>query len=243
MHPTPATQRLVFGVSSVAGNDPKRSFAPSRSGGAILHSINPVIRIATALAMLFCVSCDAYHWPPYENQLRAMFLESKSVLVEIESEMISDDIFLAGRDRQRQWSNQSEITVVQLSKYAELFDRLPYHWSVARNDGITFIHVDTRPIRGTRKSFTYSITHRESPSSPPSCDIAKRELDCGGCSVDLGDQWSIEYLWQPTDIGPEWDGSIGEGKPTEEDIQQAREAELIECFNDGHQQTGQVIPD
>jgi len=197
-----------------------------------------VVRAATVSLMFLIVSCDAYNWPPYETQLRSMFLESKSVLTEIESEMIADGLVIIGPGRQRLRSDQPELTADQVNKYKNLFERLPYQWNLSRSNGTTFIDAYGPSPWGLGKSFSYTFVHREEPADLLSCEAAGWTVSCGMCAVNLGDNWSIQYFWHPKDLGPEWDGRIGEGLPTPEEIQEQYERELDECLDAGLKEMG-----
>ena len=203
-----------------------------------LQTIGVVTRTATVSLMLFVASCDAYKWPPYEDKLRSMFLESKPILVELQSEMIADGLKLVGPGRERLRSDQPVLTGEQVRKYGNLFERLPYHWSMLRNDDATFVDVYGPSPRGMGKVFAYTLAHREIPANLPSCDRAGWDVSCGMCTVDLGDNWSIQYFWHPKDIGPDWDGRLGEGLPTMEEIQEQHEQELGDCIDAGMREMG-----
>ena len=190
------------------------------------------------LMALLSVGCDAYHWPPHENKLRTMFLESKSVLVEIELEMISDGLDFIGPGRERHRKDGPQLTDVQKAKYAALFSRLPYLWNLSRNNEVTFINVNPPPILGSRRSVLYSFTHRQERARQPFCEDTKRSQTCGQCSVALGDQWYIDYLWHPDDLGPDWDGRVGEGLPSPEEINEQFGQVLDECLADGLIESG-----
>ena len=195
--------------------------------------------------MLLMMSCDAYNWPPHENHFRTIFLESKSVLLKIESEMIADGLDVIGPPGRRRRAGQAELTDDQKTKYADLFARMPYHWHLQRNinNDATWIELYAPPILGSRKTFMYSYTHRDTPANERSCEVTKRSQRCGDCYVPLGDQWFIEYSWWPEDIGPEWDGSVGEGKPTPEEIHELHMKALKDCFDAGLKENGFVPND
>ena len=191
------------------------------------------------------MSCDAYHWPPYENHFRSMFLESKSVLMEIESEMISDGLDFIGPGRERHRTDRPALTDELKSKYAKLFARMPYRWHLSRNinNDATLIELYAPSILGSRKTIMYFYEHRDTPANYPSCDVTKRSQRCGQCYVPLGDQWFIEYSWLPEDLGPKWDGSVGEGKPTPEEIGELREKAWSDCLAAGLAENGFVPND
>lgn len=167
-----------------------------------------------------------------------MFLESKSVLVKIESEMISDSLDFIGPGRERRRTDGTKLTDDQKAKYAALFSRLPNFWHLSRNNEVTFIDVNPPPILGSRRSVMYSFTHREERARQPFCEDTKRSQLCGQCSVALGDQWFIDYLWHPKDLGPDWDGRIGEGLPSPEEINEQFGQALDECLAAGLIESG-----
>lgn len=196
------------------------------------------MRLVVIVATAFLMSCDAYNWPPYENQLRSMFTESKSVLAEIESEMDADGLSYIGPKPRLRRHGEPELTAAQIDKYDGLFERLRYHWSLSRNDGRTFISVYGPSPRLLGKDFYYSLIHNGDVEGLPSCDAGGRTVSCGMCGSDLGDDWIIQYYWLPKDIGPDWDGSIGEGLPTPEEIQEETQREIDECLEAGLREMG-----
>jgi hypothetical protein len=167
-----------------------------------------------------------------------MFSESKSVLTEIEEEMIADGLHHIGPKPRLRRYGEPELTEVQERKYDELFERLPYHWSLSRNDQSTFISVYGPSPRGLGKEFSYSLVHGGISEDLPICDAGGWTVSCGVCGVRLDDDWLIRYFWNPNDIGPEWDGSVGEGLPTEEEIQDQYNRELDECLRSGLKEMG-----
>ena len=195
-------------------------------------------RIAIVVPMLLIASCEAYSWPPYEKRLRSMFLESKSVLTEIEAEMIADGLVYMGPGPAMFRSDQPEPTQDQVDKYGELFERLSYRWKLWRNDGATYVRIDGQSPRGMGRDFSYTLAHLEEPANLPACDAGGWIVSCGLCTVDLGDDWSIQYSWYPKNIGPEWDGRLGEGLPTMEEIQEQRRQELDACLDAGMKKMG-----
>ena len=199
--------------------------------------MRPVSRVSTASLMLLIMSCDAYQWPPYESQLRTMFVESKPVLIEIEAEMIADGLIVVGRN-ERLRTDQPRLTEVQAKKYKALFERLQNTYVISRSNGTTFINMSGRSPRGMGKDFSYTLVHGELSSTSPSCNAAGWTVSCGTCEVDLGEEWSIQYMWYPKDLGPEWDGRLGEGLPTGEDIQKQFMQELHECRDAGLREMG-----
>jgi hypothetical protein len=56
--------------------------------------------------------------------------------------------------------------------------------------------------------------------------------------VDLHDNWFIEYSWTPKDLGPEWDGKIGDGLPTPDEIHDEYKKEFEECMDAGLKDLG-----
>ena len=73
----------------------------------------------------------------------------------------------------------------------------------------------------------------------PHCDENKARLPgCGACYEDLDSDWVMIWHWFPQDLGPDWDGSIGEGLPTVEEIQEQRRAAMDECIESGRQAMG-----
>ena len=197
-----------------------------------------VTRAALIFAMLLTLSCDSARWPPYERQIRSMFLESKPVLTEIEMEMVSDGLDFIGPGRERTRLDGSRLTDDLKAKYKNLFERLPYFWDLSRNDGTTFINLHFPRNWRVRKSFMYTITHRETPMTLPSCGFSGWPPSCGRCAVDLYDNWFIEYSWTPKDLGPEWDGRIGDGLPTPDEIHDEYKNELEECMDAGLKDLG-----
>jgi hypothetical protein len=170
-----------------------------------------------------------------------MFAQSKTVLSKIETEMIADGLYYAAKNR-RLRHGEPELTDAQLSKYEDLFGRLPYNSAIFRDDGSTSVTLPSASPMGLGKDFNFWFVHREISDGLPACDAGGRTVSCGGCDVDLGDDWHLLYQWLPKDIGPDWDGRIGEGLPTMEEIQELHQREVKECLEMGWKEMG-VAPD
>ena len=194
-----------------------------------LRRTSLIVFAGTALLVTLIASCDAYKWPPYEDQLRTMLVESKSVLTEIESEMMADGLSVVGPNPLRR-HGEPELTDAQLRKYKDLFEQLPYYGTFFRDDRNTTVSLLGASPIGLGKEFSFSFVHGEIPEGLPSCDAGGRTVSCGACDVDLGDNWHLQYQWLPKDIGPDWDGKVGEGLPTMEEIQEQHQREIEECF-------------
>jgi hypothetical protein len=88
------------------------------------------------------------------------------------------------------------------------------------------------------KDFNFWFVHGEISEGLPACDTGGRTVPCGACDIDLGSDWHLQYQWLPRDIGPGWDGRVGEGIPTTEEIQEQRQREVENCFEAGRMEMG-----
>ncbi len=87
--------------------------------------------------------------------------------------------------------------------------------------------------------FYFDFVWSENDVSVPHCDEKKARLPmCGVCYENLDPNWYMYWRWFPQDLGPDWDGRLGEGLPTLEEIQEQTDMALDECLEAGREAMG-----
>jgi len=90
--------------------------------------------------------------------------------------------------------------------------------------------------------FYFGYVWSEEDVSIPRCDEKKARLpSCGSCYEDLDSNWHMYWMWYPLDLAPDWDGSVGEGLPTPEEIREQTESATEECLKAGWEEMGLEI--
>ena len=163
----------------------------------------PALVVVASLA-----SCERWHWPPYENDLRDMFAQSSTTLAELEREMVGDGLPIIGTGLNRAWRRDDipELTEAQTNKYATLFGTLPFHATVQRSDTTTYVELIDQAARF--RDFQFAFVRGDGLRKLPACDDADRFADCGECYVTLDAEWRLEYRWSNGDGIPSPDGCV-----------------------------------
>ncbi len=169
-------------------------------------------KVAIAALLLIVVIAVVYweqlRWPPYENDLRDMFSQSRTTLNQIESEMISDGLPHIGSGLNRAFKREDipELTDAQTDKYAALFEKLPFYTNVLRIEGRTYVRLVTQETQF--RVFQFAFVRGDPWDRLPQCDDANRFADCGECYVPLDADWHLEYRWSDDSGIPSVDGCI-----------------------------------
>ena len=188
-------------------------------------------------------ACERWSWPPYENSLRDLFAENKVRFEEIRQNMLADDI------EELDWAHSRGRAVYRCegpgcprviddqdeqlqAKYSQLIEeRSIFRYTLSDGD----FSVRGLPFPPTQSGdFYFRYIWSEEEVSIPHCDERKARLpSCGRCYVDLDSNWFMYWMWYPQDLGPDWDGSVGEGLPTPEEIREQTEMATEECLRAG----------
>lgn len=125
------------------------------------------------------------------------------------------------------------------AKYRNLIEeRSAFRYTL--RDGDFNVRFSFPPMRNG--DFYISFIRTEAVLSMPHCDAGKARLpSCGRCYEDLDSNWYMYWNWYPEDLGPDWDGSVGEGLPTPEEIREQTEMATEECLKAGWEEMGLEI--
>jgi hypothetical protein len=192
-------------------------------------------------------ACEKWSWPPYEKSLRELFAENKEQFEEIRQNMLADNLEVvdSAYARGRAYrcagagcpSTIDKQDVELQAKYSELIeDRSIFRYTLRDGD----FSVGGLPVLPTQGGdFYFDFVWSEKEVSIPHCDEKKARLPiCGACYEDLNPNWYMYWRWFPRDLGPDWDGSVGEGLPTPEEIQELDEIAFDECLKTGREEMG-----
>jgi len=87
--------------------------------------------------------------------------------------------------------------------------------------------------------FYFHFVWSENEVAVPHCDEKKARLPmCGICYENVEPDWYIYWRWFPEDLGPDWDGRVGEGLPTPEEIEEQANMALDDCLKTGREEMG-----
>jgi hypothetical protein len=192
-------------------------------------------------------ACERWSWPPYEKSLREVFSENKDQFEEIRKNMQADKLEVvdsayargrayrcAGADCPATIGEQDEELQ---AKYSKLIDeRSMFRYTLFDGD----FNVGGLPIPATQGGdFYFDFVWSENEASIPRCDEKKARLPmCGACYEDLDSNWYMLWRWFPQDLGPQWDGRVGKGLPTPEEIREQHKIALDECVKAGWEEMG-----
>ena len=187
-------------------------------------------------------ACERWSWPPYENSLRDLFAENKDQFEEVRQNMLADnleDVSSAdARGRGFECVGPGCPRTIDKSdeqlqaKYSQLIEeRSIFRYTLSDGD----FSVRGLPLPPTQgRDFYFQYFWSEEEIFIPHCDERKARLSsCGRCYVDLDSNWFMFWVWYPQDLGPDWDGSVGEGSPTPEEIREQTEMATDECVKAG----------
>ena len=205
--------------------------------------------LITVLAALIG-ACERWSWPPHEESLRDLFAENKDQFEEIRQNMLADNLEdvtsadargrgfeCAGPGCPRTIDKNDEQLQAKYSKLIEERTIFRYTWI----DGDFSVRdLPFPPTQGGDFYFRYIWSEKE--MFVPKCDEKKARLpSCGRCYEDLDSNWYMFWMWYPQDLGPDWDGRVGEGLPTPEEIQEQTEIATDECVKAGWLEMGLEI--
>ena len=140
-------------------------------------------------------------WPPFEQRLRAYFDDNRSLLEELEREMIADGYHrMNSRILSGKLSNPAapRLDAAQVEKYRRLIEPADTELIVLRRPGATEFEMLSEPVAASLYLFRY--IHGDDADVAPDCNAAMREAPCGICTVELGGDWRLEYEWFPQDL-------------------------------------------
>lgn len=195
-------------------------------------------------------ACERWSWPPYENSLRDLFAENKDQFEEIRQNMLADNLEdvtsadargrgfeCAGPGCPRTIDKRDE----QLqAKYSKLIEERSIFGYTLYDGNFGVRGLPFPPTRGGDFYFRYIWSAEE--VSIPHCDEGKARLpSCGRCYMNLDSNWYMVWMWYPRNLGPDWDGSVGEGFPTPEEILEQTEMATEECLKAGWIEMGLEI--
>lgn len=192
-------------------------------------------------------ACEKWSWPPYEKSLRELFTENKEQFEEIRQNMLADNLEVvdSGYARGRAYRCAGDGCPAAIgeddkelqAKYSVLIeDRSIFRYHMRDGD----FRVGDLPIPPTQGGdFYFDFIWSEKEASIPHCDEEKARLPtCGACYENLDQNWYMYWRWFPEDLGPDWDGRIGEGLPTPEEIEEQHEIALDQCLKTGREEMG-----
>lgn len=192
-------------------------------------------------------ACEKWSWPPYEKSLRELFAENKEQFEEIRRNMLADNLEVVdwayARGRGYGCAGDScPATIAEddkelQAKYSMLIEERSIFRYWMRDGDFSVGDLPIPPTQGG--DFYFDFVWSEKQASIPHCDEKKARLPtCGTCYEDLDQNWFMYWRWFPQDLGPDWDGSVGEGLPTPEEIQEQYEIALDECLKTGREEMG-----
>ena len=204
------------------------------------------ILLVLLIAMLL-PACEKWAWPPYEKSLRELFAERQDQFDEVRINMLADGLELVDYShvsgRALLCAGESCPATIgkddeQLQeKYSDLIEeRSIFRYTMY--DSV--FYVSGMPSPNTQGGeFFFDFVWSEKKPVIPHCEEEKARLPtCGTCYEELDPNWYVQWRWFPDDLGPEWDGRIGEGLPTPEEIEEQHEIALDECLEKGRQEMG-----
>ena len=196
--------------------------------------------------------CERWSWPPYENSLRDIFAENKEHFDQIRQNMLADNLTNVDAFEARGKGHLSHcygsgcprtigMDDKQLqAKYSKLIDERSMFRYTLFDGKFSVLGPTLPPTNGGDFYFRYLWSEKEMPI--PRCDEMKARLpSCGRCYEDLDSNWYMFWMWYPRDLGPEWDGRVGEGLPTPEEIREQTELAMDECVDAGWKEMGLEI--
>jgi hypothetical protein len=126
------------------------------------------------------------------------------------------------------------------AKYSKLIEeRSMFTYSLYDGD-FTVRGLSFPPTQGG--DFYFGYVRSEAGVSIPNCGERKARLpSCGSCYEDLNSNWHMYWIWYPRDLGPDRDGSVGEGLPTEEEILEQIKIATEGCVKAGWEEMGMEI--
>ena len=187
-------------------------------------------------------ACEKWSWPPYEESLRELFAENKDEFEKIRQSMLADNLELVNsayaRGRAYRCAGEGCPSVIEAddkelqAKYSKLVgDRSIFQYWL-RDGDFRVTDVLIPPTQGG--DFYFNFVWSEKEALVPHCNEKKARLPtCGACYKDLDPNWHMYWWWYPQDLGPDWDGSVGEGLPTPDEILEQTEAATEECLKAG----------
>ncbi len=210
-----------------------------------MNTVTRVVLIAALSASI--TACEKWSWPPYEKSLRDLFAENKDQFEEVHQNMLADNLEevdsahargrgygCAGHGCPRTIDKHDE----QLqAKYSKLIEEQSIFRYTLRDGDFSVLDLPFRPTQGG--DFFFSFVWSTKEASIPHCDEGKARLPtCGACYEDLDSNWYMYWRWYPQDLGPDWDGSVGDGLPTPEEIDRQYEMALDDCLKAGREEMG-----
>ncbi|MEM8681941.1 MAG: hypothetical protein AAGF72_00835 [Pseudomonadota bacterium] len=192
-------------------------------------------------------ACEKWSWPPYEKSLRELFADSKDRFEEIRLNMQADNLevvdsaYARGRSLRCDGANCpatiGEHDEELQAKYSNLIEELSsFRYGLFDGD----FNVSLSSIPDTQGGeFYFDFVRSEKDVPVPHCDEEKARLPiCGACYESLDPNWYMYWRWFPQNLGPDWDGRLGVGLPTREEIEEQANMALDECLKAGWEEMG-----
>ena len=210
-----------------------------------MRIVTRVLLFALFAALL--PACEKWSWPPYEKSLRELFAENREQFEKIRQNMIADNLGLVdsayARGRAFRCVGEACPSVIDehdeemQAKYSKLIEEQSVFQYTLYNGDFDVGGLPFPPTQGG--DFYFDFVWSEKEASFPHCDEEKARLPiCGACYENLDSNWYMYWRWFPQDLGPDWDGRIGEGLPTPEEIDEQHEIALDECIAAGREEMG-----
>lgn len=129
-----------------------------------------------------------------------IFEQQKATFVELEHEMTVDGFLRMSPAVFSEMARNPTIPKLpsnQADKYLALFDRVQMFVSVVRLADSTEFELMIENV-GPRLYLTRFI-HSAQDNNLPKCVLTMDQLACGTCSIELEQDWLLEYRWFPAD--------------------------------------------
>jgi len=143
-------------------------------------------------------ACDRSTWPPNQAEMARIFEQQKATVVALEHEMAVDGFLRMSPGVFSEMARNPTIPKLpsnQADKYLALFDRVQMFVSVVRLAESTEFELMIENV-GPRLYLTRFI-HTAKDNTLPKCVLTMDQLACGTCSIELEQDWLVEYRWFP----------------------------------------------
>ena len=240
--------RRAWAIISPTEPEKPSTDAGSSSLDIPLFRMNSVARVFLVTALSASIAaCEEWSWPPYEKSLRSLFAENKRQFEEIRQDMLADNLevvtLASARGRGYRCVGEGcprtidEHDEKMQAKYRNLIGERSILRYTLRDGDFNVRDLPLPPTQGG--DFIFSFVWSETEALVPHCDERKARLPtCGACYEDLDSNWRMYWRWFPRDLGPDWDGRVGEALPTSEEINEQYEIALNECLKVGREEMG-----
>lgn len=153
-------------------------------------------RFSFAVLLLLIARVSSAEFPPRFQDLQALFYETRLHLFAIVQEMAKDDLWQLVPhyvDGSFDEPHTPELTSIQIAKYRDLLELVPYVSYVDKVDDWTGFSAGSAST--DRLQFIFEFKHTTRPERPPDCNESLIGGTKGNCSLDLGDDWTLWVIW------------------------------------------------